>query len=47
VLNGIDKITNDVDDMIGKQRLERERNEENVLELIEKVIERLRNDIAI
>ncbi len=45
ILNGINQIQKEIEHKIGGQREDRERNEENILGLVEKVIERLRNDV--
>lgn len=39
-------MAKDVENGLKWQRTERERNEENILELVEKVIERLKRDIS-
>ncbi len=46
ILNGINTISNDIEQSLLRQKHDREKNEENILELIEKVIERLKNDIS-
>lgn len=41
----INTIAKEIDDALKKQKDEREKNEESILELVEKVIERLKSDI--
>ncbi len=46
LLNAISTIAKDVEAALKKQRADREKNEESILELVEKVIERLKRDVT-
>ena len=46
IVTTLKTISNEIEGMIGQQKAERERNEEMILNLIEQVIERLRQDAA-
>jgi hypothetical protein len=46
IVTTLKTISNEIEGMIGCQKIERERNEEMILNLIEQVIERLRQDAA-
>ena len=46
LLNAISTIAKDVEGALKKQRIDREKNEESILELVEKVIERLKRDVT-
>jgi len=46
ILSVINSISKEVDTGLKKQRVEREKSEENILELVERVIERLKRDIS-
>jgi hypothetical protein len=47
IISVVNSISKEVEGAIRRQREERERSEENILELVEKVIDRLKRDISI
>ena len=46
IVTMLKNVSSDVEQLLGQQRAERERNEEMILNLIEQVIERLKKDAA-